>query len=129
LTEVIINSANSHIPRKSVNFTKCFPVPWWNVACDEAIYNRNKARDKISKSRLPQDFVEYKRLQAKARFVIKSAKKQHWANFCDKLNIQTKPKTVWRTIKCMSASSTNFSIPALEYNNSNFIMEKETFDI
>jgi len=31
------------------------PIPFWNIKCTEAIYNRNKARNKAAKSKNLQD--------------------------------------------------------------------------
>ena len=40
------------------------------------------------KSKLPQDYLEYKRKKAIAQKIIKSAKKQYWVNYmyCNSLN-------------------------------------------
>jgi ribonuclease HI len=124
-TEIVINSANSNIPTKILGQYKRSPVPWWNSECDEAIKIRNLARNKVSKSRLPQDFIEYKKYQAKARYIIKLTKKLYWANFCSNLNSQSKPRVVWRTIKKMSSSKQNLSVPVLNYNNNLFIQDKD----
>jgi len=38
-------------------------LPYWNENCRNAIYNRNRARNKMNKNRTPENVQEYRRLK------------------------------------------------------------------
>lgn len=51
-------------------------VPWWNKASDKAVRDRNRAYRALRKRLTEERAIECKRFRAKARRVIKSAKKK-----------------------------------------------------
>ena len=50
-------------------------VPYWNDKCSEAVKERKHAKRKVLRSRLPQDYIVYKRKKALAQKTIKTSKK------------------------------------------------------
>lgn len=56
-------------------------VPWWSKECDEAVRSRNKAYRRLRKYPMLVNVIEYKRLRAVARRIIKDAKRNSWRKF------------------------------------------------
>ena len=79
-----MNHNNSHTKRKHR------PIPFWNKKCSEAIYKRNKARNKATKSKELKDYVEYKHQEAIVKVTLKAEAKTRWENYCSEMNDQTK---------------------------------------
>src|SRR6218665_4054782 len=64
----LLSNETLHCKKKNKNNAKSNkkhrPIPFWNIKCTEAIYNRNKARNKAAKSKNLQDYLEYKHQEA-----------------------------------------------------------------
>ena len=84
ISKEITGAAVIYIPKVKQRIKN--PVPYWNEECNEAIKERKRARRKIIKSKLPQDFIVYKQKKALAQKIIKSSKKQYWQHYCNSLN-------------------------------------------
>ena len=74
---MIHDAARCSIPVKQAPML----VPWWNKECDEAVRNRNVAYRRFKKYPIIFNAIEYKRLRAVARRVIKEAKRCSWRKF------------------------------------------------
>ena len=77
------------------------PVPYWNYKCTEAIKERKRARRKVIRTKLPQDFIEYKKKKALSQKIIKSSKKEYWQKYCNSLNKNFNSHQIWKTVKRM----------------------------
>ena len=53
-----------------------------------AVYERNRARNKMNKSRTPDNIENYHRSKGIAQKTIKDAAQNHWRAFCGTLNRQ-----------------------------------------
>src|SRR6218665_1535770 len=91
------------------------PIPFWNIKCTEAIYNRNRARNKAIKSKKLQDYIEYKHQEAIVKVTLKSEAKASWENYCSELTNQTKLGVVWDMARRMNSKASYSSIPTLTY--------------
>ena len=78
--------------------------------CDKAVKDREKARRKMKKSRSMYDFVEFMRLKAVTTKVIKAAERRGWRSFCSRLLYRTKLGLVWKVVKRMNNTNTNYNI-------------------
>ena len=116
-TQFIIHSAEKSIPQTSSTPHKRF-VPWWSDDIKSAIKNRQKALHKYQSSHLQSDFINYKKLRAKARFLVRSAKKRSWIEFVTDINKPESCSTMWSHIQRLSGTKCGFNIPLLNYNNS-----------
>ena len=92
-------------------------LPYWNSTCNNAVKERNRARNKMVRKNLPENCENYRRLKGQAQFVIKNEAKQHWENYCSTLNSHTKLGDVWRMNKKMSGQQHTASIPTIIENN------------
>ena len=85
-------------------------LPYWNDQITSAVKQRNKARNKANRSRLPNDCDNYRLLKGQCQRLIKSTAKQHWHDYCSNLNSSAKLSTVWAMSLTMNGVDSNKSI-------------------
>src|SRR6218665_1656981 len=106
-----------HCKKKNKNNAKSNkkhrPIPFWNIKCTEAIYNRNKARNKADKSKNLHDYLEYKHQEAIVKVTLKSEAQASWEKYCSELTNQTKLGVVWDMARRMNCRASYNSIPTL----------------
>lgn len=120
LTKAITSLANSSIPAKNQTKTKHKkhrPLPFWNTKCSNAIYARNKSRNKMLKTKDLKDYQDYKRLNAVATRTIQNEAREGWEGYCSELTNQSKLGAVWTMARRMNGMASNTTIPTLIYNN------------
>jgi len=123
IIDCINTLANETIPRINRNSRnnkrkKSKPLPYWNENCNTAIYNRNKIRNKMKKTRDLNDYMEYKKQEATVKRTLKMEAKNSWENYCSEINSQTKLGSVWNMARRMNGVATYSSIPTLKNNSS-----------
>ena len=106
LVDAIIDAAELNIPVVNSESTsrRYTAVPYWTDDCTAAINKRNKAKNKMQRTKDLEDRKEYYRLRGIAQHTIKEAEKTYWCDFCSNMNKDTKAGKVWRTIKKMSGA-------------------------
>ncbi len=72
--------------------------PWWTKECSEAIAHRRRAKRKLERTHSLTQYIEYKRLAARAKRIIKQAKFQSWKDYTEQLKIDTPQSQVWKMI-------------------------------
>lgn len=87
------------------------PRPWWNVECSRAVAIKRRAFQKWRRrpERIYQ--LEYRRLEAKAKKIIKKYKRISFREFCRKLSFSTSATEVWNFIKNIQGSGVSQSFP------------------
>ena len=118
ITNLITDAALQAIP-ESATKSISHKVPWWSENIKIALKARNKALNRYRKSRLPADFVQYKKLRAKARVLIRFSKKQSWNDFVSSINKPVSCSTMWSNIKRISGTKKSFTITSLQVNDQN----------
>ena len=91
-------------------------VPYWDDECSRLVSERNIARNKANKTRLLDDCIEYRRLKGVAQAALKTKARNHWQDYCDTLQDNSKLASVWRMAKSMNGQKTCSEIPSLESN-------------
>jgi len=105
IVKIITETAKKCTPRRcGKSFSdkkKRKRLPYWNDSCRNAIYNRNRARNKMNRNRTPDNVQEYRRLKGIAQKTIKNSTATYWGDYCTRntLNRTIKLSTIWRTIK------------------------------
>lgn len=127
-TQILTQSANKYIGTAKQN-SKHSPVPWWNSECEEAIKLSKQAFNKLKRHKTEHNSIEFQRLRAKARYVIKQSKRQSWMDFVSTIDSSTPITTVWKKVKRVSGSATDKSIHFLELNNNIFRSNQEISDV
>ena len=124
LSNDIISTANKYIPKIKKYMRN--PVPYWNDKCTEAIKERKRARRKVIRTKLPQDFIEYKKKKAVAQKIIKSSKKEYWQKYCSSLNKNSNSHQIWKTVKRMkNINNTSNNIPTIIIDNKEYVTDKQ----
>ena len=100
LVEAISKAAESSIlqtkPSKKVKYKY---LPYWNWQCKEATKSRNRARNKMNRSKKLEDTIDYRRLKGIAQHTVKSTAKEYWQNYWNTLDRTTDLGSVWRMAK------------------------------
>jgi len=99
LTSKIIDAANASIPRTTGEKKFNFSTPWWDKTCSEAVALRKSAKRKLWKCPSPENLINYKKHEAKARLIKNKKRKSSWQTFVTSLSSTTTTKTVWNKIK------------------------------
>lgn len=105
-TEAIINSFQSSAPRVPLGLYKA-PVPWWNDDCKSAIKQRKRALNKFKYRPTTINLIEYKRLRAVSRKIIRQAKLDSWRSFTSSLHPCTPSHAIWKNIRKIKGSPSN----------------------
>lgn len=77
------------------------PVSWWDKECEIAIKDRYNALKKVKKEKSLKNWIEYRRLRAVARKVIKKKKREDFQRFAQSLNKNISLKYVWNKMKIL----------------------------
>lgn len=98
--EIINKTAEKSIPTyhpKTINLhrSKC----WWDTDCQEAENNRKKAFQKYLKQKNYENFIECKKMTARARKIYKEKRKTNWTQFLETLNKDTPTHLLWQKIR------------------------------
>jgi hypothetical protein len=64
----------------------CQSVAWWTTECSDIIKERNKCRNKYSRTKTFNDYIKYKAKQAVSKLIIKNAKISFWHSKCSDFN-------------------------------------------
>jgi len=115
LVQTIIEAAEVNIPVTNPVGTgsRHRVVPFWTEECTAAIKKRNKAKNKMQRTKDLEDRKEYFRLRGVAQHIIKTAEKTYWQAFCSTMDKDTKASKVWGTIKKLSGVRSQQEIPTI----------------
>ena len=129
IISVIKDAADLYIP-KCKPFNKNM-VPYWNEECNLAIKERKKARRKVMRSKLPQDWLDYKKKKALAQRIIKQSKKIFCKNYCKSLNKDSNLTKVWNLIKRFNNNDlfSGYNFPTLSLNNQDYVENTQKAEI
>ncbi len=86
-------------------------VPWWNTECAEALHNRRRALKTLKRNPTLENHINFSRLQAKARFTFKQAKRKSWQNYTSSITSRTPPSEVWNKIRAIEKKK-SFHLPS-----------------
>ena len=106
----LIEAAKESIPIKVSKGKQLPKVPWFSEMCKNAVKERKKAQRKYFQNPNHNNFLNWKKEKAKAKLIIKTAKRNSWRNFVSKLNSQTSSKKVWDAIKRIKGRKSNPNI-------------------
>lgn len=118
ITEAAEKSMNKIIVPRHHN-----PVPWWNTECEHAIADSKKAFNKLKANNNQENLMNFKRLRARAKYVVKKSKKESWATFCSSINANTPMAAVWNKVKRIKAVNTTRKIRSLLVQNDQILTD------
>jgi ribonuclease HI len=114
--EEMHETASSAIPERKVTsrgVKRHKPLLFWNDNCTQAIYTRNRLRNKAARSKNLDDQINFKEQQDRSRKIISDTAKQRWEDFCSTLDSQSKLGPVWGMARRMNGAAAQRSIPTL----------------
>ena len=110
-SHTLIDIATNTIPKSNSSLRK--HNPWFNTDCKEAVKCRKKTLRKFQKHPNNDNLQKYREARAKARNIIKKAKRESWKSYISKLNIHTPINKVWEMVKKISGKHTSNPVPFL----------------
>lgn len=99
-----INVAGSNsIPQRKTEYYSAKPrVFWWNSDCSKAVAKGRLALiTRYRREQTLQRFLEYRRIDASTKRLLKKRKKEAWVNYCNRLNKVSNISEVWKTVRCL----------------------------
>ena len=107
--EMLTKAANTAFGKTKGHQKSKFSKPWWSAECAKVVAQRRRAKKCMERRPIPANVIEFRRLSAKARRVIKNAKRESWRKFCKGLSADTPTGQVWKVIRSMSGKGKSSS--------------------
>ena len=104
-------------------------MPWWDENCREAVKSRNKAFRQFKKHHSLETLIQYNKLQAVVRGTIRTAKRDYWRQYCNKIVRETQVSEIWGMIRKMSGIRRNNIIPVLISNGKTAVNNTEKAEL
>ncbi|KAI5754325.1 hypothetical protein M8J77_007745 [Diaphorina citri] len=120
----ILKAANLAIPKLNTSKIKRM-VPWWSDVIKNALKERREALKRYKENRSLENFIEYKRRKAKARYEIKSGKKCSWMRFVDSINEPVNQTDMWNRIRRFKGKSRGDPISAMKTEDDRITLDKK----
>lgn len=124
LTEAILSWAERSSPRYKPIQRK-HGVPWWNDKCQAATKAKRMAINKVRRTRNPDDYAAYKEERAVCTKIIKTAKTEHWKEYCTQITKTTTSRELWTKINLMSKRRRSGAPSVLVSGNGDVISNEE----
>ena len=112
----ITSAAISTIP-KSTGRPQPHRVPWWNIDCTTANYERKRALRRYQRTGAVVDKISYNRARARAKYIKKKARKESWQNYVSTINIKTPMSKIWSRMRKMRGIYKSIQNPILKDQN------------
>ena len=105
------------------------PVPWWNKDCDNAVKARKAAYRRWKRTTNLTDKVIYKRRTAKARYILKQARRSSWKEYVSSLNASSTSAQIWNKIRKISQKNTPLMVPTLRVRDRIILDSEEVANV
>lgn len=130
LVAIIVDAIQNSIPqihRKTgcEVTTKPSPAPWWTEECDRLIRTRKGAFLRTKEYFPYENFIKYKRIEAKTKYRLREIKREQFEEFTQKFTKYTNPTYIWRKIKAFN-NGLNYSEKKFAYNQARVENSKTT---
>ena len=99
-------------------------VPWWSEDLSRARNEKVSALKRYQTSKLMIDKIEFKRLRAHFRYLMKQQKKESWRSYVSKINSKTPINKIWNKVNKIKGKYTGFSAPVLLDPNGNIVSQQ-----
>lgn len=97
-TEALHAAALESIPLKRPCY-KVPTVPWWDSDCAVAVKNRKNAEKTFVQVMTQDNYLNYKKIDAKCKRLLSSKKRDGWIKFCQSISPSTHPSMVWKNVR------------------------------
>ena len=100
--ELLTKAANKAFGKTKGKQKTKFSKPWWTADCAKVVAQRRRAKKCMERRPTQANVIEFRRLSAKARRIVKNAKRESWRKFCRNLSAETPTGQVWKVLRSMS---------------------------
>ncbi|XP_072395392.1 uncharacterized protein [Diabrotica undecimpunctata] len=128
LNNCLTESAEECIGKCAIDPSKK-PVPWWNESCKIAVKQCKKALNKFRKTRTTTDLINFKKLRANSRRILKESKKSSWNQYVSSITKDTSPAQMWSKIRRMKGHNTSSKIAAISLQDHTVTDDQHIADI
>ncbi|KAI5756257.1 hypothetical protein M8J77_023456 [Diaphorina citri] len=104
----ILNAAKLSIPTLNLSKMKRM-VAWWNDEIKSALNDRKNAMKTYKRNRSLENFIDYKRKKARAKYLIKQNKKFSWECFVDSIKDPITQSDMWKQVAKFKGKKKIFS--------------------
>ena len=111
-TNQLIFAAEQNIP-KSHGGPPRKMVPWWNIHCSTANFERKRGLRRYKRTQSLEDKMMLKRLTARARYIKKQARRSSWQQYINSLNVDTPMSKIWSRVRKMRGIYKHHGTPIL----------------
>lgn len=130
ISHTIIKAAEAAIPKtRPANKPRSKELPYWDSEIKDSLIERNRARNKLKRNKTVENRLTYRRLKGVAQYKIKHKAKQHWANYCNSIDKNTKLTRVWKKLKSMSGTRSNFGVQTLKVGDTEAVTSRDKADL
>lgn len=95
---VKVNSV-SRQPQSCLISRKKPSIPWWNQKCSDAVLNFKEAYLNFKYDPTEENYLEFKRLRALKKLIIKLERQKSWVSLCESFNRCTPISLIWKFIR------------------------------
>ena len=106
ITNLMIQTANNHIPQTRTYHHKPKAAPWWNYNCKRAITFRNTAKRRYEREKTQENLLIYQKAKARCRKLIKEAKRTSFQEITNQFNRFTPLSKIWQTVRAFKNNKT-----------------------
>lgn len=104
------SAADKSIPlkKKSNNLPPC---PWWDNECSSIVKDRNRAECTFARSMTLENFINFKKAEAKCKRTLSNKKRLGWRLFCESLSPSTHSSIMWTNLRKFRSSKNSLPSP------------------
>lgn len=95
------------------------------MSVERLLKKRNKAFKIVKSNHSFYNLLEYKRAQAKAKIIIREAKRKYWRDLCSNIRTGIKINDIWGMVRKMGGIRRDFSLPVLRDNGTEAVTSRE----
>lgn len=117
----MIEDVATNLFKKSSGRTKGKQVPWWCDEVKQAIKVRKKKFKKYKRLRTPESKSEMRIARARARFLIKTKRRECWINKLESINCDTPATELWTFVRSMSGKKKKIPTIAIKSDDGDLI--------
>lgn len=110
----LILEAASKTVRKTTNKLNHKSVPWWNTECGKAIAESKSAFNRLKRHKNLENLLEFKRLRARARYIVKKSRRESWTKYTSSITSSTPIPEVWSKIRAIKGEHGSNKIVCLQ---------------
>lgn len=123
--ELIITAAEKTIPKTIVKIGKR-NLPWWTNVCEDAVRKYKHLFNIYKKCNTFENKILFKSARARARRIIKEAKRNCWRDFLSSLTSKISSKEAWDKINAINGKKRTTVIKSITSSNGNCIHDSRS---